>query len=119
MTQEGELRAMLLELQERASARLGKLRADLDALTATRRNESDDDEHDPEGETLSARWSMLSGLVDSTRENAAQIDAALGRLDEGSYGVCASCGRPIPFEQLEARPFREQCVPCASSSQRP
>ncbi|MFA5607240.1 MAG: TraR/DksA C4-type zinc finger protein [Leucobacter sp.] len=80
-----------------------------------RRGESDDDEHDPEGETLSSRWSLLAGLLESAREDQRHAEAALRRLEEGSYGVCASCGEPIPDGQLEARPFRERCVPCANA----
>lgn len=118
MEHDRELRAMLIEQRDRTAARVSKLEADLAALTQARRSESDDDEHDPEGETLSAQWSMLSGVLDDARENARQIEEAMGRLEDGNYGICLSCGQAIPFEQLEARPFREQCVSCASNKRR-
>lgn len=93
--------------------RTRRLEAELKTLVRARRGESDDDEHDPEGETLSARWSMLAGLLESAREDEWQAERAMARLASGAYGVCDSCGRPIPFPQLEVRPFRERCVSCS------
>jgi DnaK suppressor protein len=47
----------------------------------------------------------------STRQLAA-VDAALARLEEGTFGVCRSCGRPIAEERLEARPWAALCIEC-------
>ena len=41
--------------------------------------------------------------------------AALRRLDEGTYGICDSCGRAIPFERLEAIPYARRCVACPAA----
>jgi len=41
-----------------------------------------------------------------------EIDAALGRLEAGTYGRCVSCGGAIPVERLEFRPFAAGCVTC-------
>src|SRR4051812_27400248 len=41
-----------------------------------------------------------------------EIDAALARIDGGTYGRCVSCGMDIPPERLEFRPFAEACVSC-------
>lgn len=109
-----EVRALLAAQQAEHSARAAELEADLAALTAVRQGESDDDEHDPEGVTLSSEWSMLSALLESARDKARQADDAIVRLENGTYGICADCGQPIPVEQLEVRPFRESCVSCAS-----
>lgn len=110
---EERLRALLLEQRELVRARAAKLEADLDQLTRARRSESDDDEHDPEGETLSAQWSLRAGLLESARADARDADAAIQRFEEGAYGICVVCRRPIPFGQLEARPFRASCVTCS------
>jgi DnaK suppressor protein len=40
------------------------------------------------------------------------IDAALARLEAGTYGQCISCGTGIPVERLEFRPFAAACVTC-------
>lgn len=39
-----------------------------------------------------------------------QVDDALRRLDDGSYGICAMCGKPIPAERLELVPETPYCV---------
>lgn len=109
-----DARARLTSLREEAAARLSGLDAALEALVGDRADRSDDDEHDPEGEPLSAQWSRLSGLQDAARSELEQVDDALARLDAGTYGVCTGCGKPIPAARLEVRPFAEQCVPCAA-----
>ncbi len=44
-----------------------------------------------------------------------QIDAALARLEAGTYGRCARCGAAIPEERLELRPFTDTCVRCTDA----
>lgn len=41
------------------------------------------------------------------------VDKALVRLDEGNYGQCEVCGKPIPDARLEVIPWAETCVTCA------
>ena len=41
-----------------------------------------------------------------------EIDAALARIADGSYGVCARCRGDIPLERLEFRPYAATCVAC-------
>ena len=45
-----------------------------------------------------------------------EIDAALARLDAGTYGSCTQCGAAIPEERLELRPFAGRCVTCTSAA---
>lgn len=42
------------------------------------------------------------------------VDRALAKVEEGTYGICDRCGRLIPEERLEARPWSVLCVDCAS-----
>ncbi|GAA2574830.1 TraR/DksA family transcriptional regulator [Microbacterium binotii] len=72
-----------------------------------------DDEHDPEGATLSDEWSRLEGLRRAAAVEIQEIDDALHRLEDGTFGVCASCGRDIPVGRLLVRPTATLCVPCA------
>ncbi len=44
------------------------------------------------------------------RDAIEDIDDALARIDAGTYGLCESCGRPIPLERLEAIPHTRFCV---------
>ncbi|WP_084361567.1 TraR/DksA family transcriptional regulator [Herbiconiux solani] len=84
------------------------------ALRTTRESSSDDDEHDPEGPTLSSEWSRIRGLMLAAEVRRDEADAALERLAEGRYGTCLSCGRPIAAGRLEARPTAALCVDCAA-----
>jgi DnaK suppressor protein len=45
-----------------------------------------------------------------------EIDAALHRIAEGTYGVCVHCGVAVPTERLEFRPFAAGCVACQASA---
>jgi DnaK suppressor protein len=45
-----------------------------------------------------------------------EIDAALGRIDSGTYGRCTGCGASIPEERLELRPFARTCVACTAAA---
>lgn len=106
-------RERLLALRAQAEARVQATTATLDELTHDRESSNDDDEHDPEGVTLSSEWSRLTGLAEAAASELHQVDDALTRVEAGTYGVCANCGRPIPAGRLEARPFAEHCVSCA------
>ncbi|WP_346622648.1 TraR/DksA C4-type zinc finger protein [Blastococcus montanus] len=45
-----------------------------------------------------------------------EIDAAIGRIDGGTYGRCTGCGTAIPEERLELRPFARTCVACTAAA---
>jgi DnaK suppressor protein len=51
----------------------------------------------------------------SLEVSLARIEHALARLDDGTYGTCERCGRPIPEKRLEAMPESVHCVECARS----
>lgn len=63
----------------------------------------------------SARTRTL-GIVESLAASVKEIDIALGRIDEGTYGVCVDCGTEINPERLEFRPNSVRCVTCKSAS---
>jgi DnaK suppressor protein len=48
------------------------------------------------------------------KDTISEIDAALARIDAGTYGRCTRCGGSIPEERLELRPFSATCVACTS-----
>ena len=51
-------------------------------------------------------------LRERNEQHLAQVEAALARLDAGTYGTCTSCGRPIAAERLEAIPSAALCIDC-------
>ncbi|MCL4545052.1 MAG: TraR/DksA C4-type zinc finger protein [Chloroflexi bacterium] len=59
---------------------------------------------------LAARRTLMRSLE--------EVRHALQRLEEGTYGLCALCGKPIPERRLLARPQSTLCVTCQSYSER-
>ena len=51
-------------------------------------------------------------LEENSEHVLQEINAALRRIDDGTYGQCTNCGRQIPEERLEARPFATLCIDC-------
>ena len=48
------------------------------------------------------------------RETLDEVERALGKLGDGSYGACEDCGRPIDPLRLEAKPAARYCIDCAA-----
>ncbi len=106
--------AALDEDEAATRARLADLTGDYAGIVAASEGSNADDEHDPEGATIAFERSQVGALVAQAREHLDEIAAARQRLADGTYGTCASCGRPIPTGRLEARPTARTCVDCAS-----
>lgn len=51
-----------------------------------------------------------SGLEENAEHLLAEIETALSRIEEGTYGVCVACGRPIAEDRLEAVPYATLCL---------
>jgi DnaK suppressor protein len=56
----------------------------------------------------------IIGLVDSERKILIEINDALGRIEDGTYGICEGRGEPIPKQRLKAIPWARYCVACAT-----
>ena len=75
---------------------------------------------------LMAQREELSRLDDASVGSAHQqiegkvekIDEALEKLNEGTYGICESCGDPIHAERLEALPYATRCITCQREDER-
>ncbi|MFL5919534.1 MAG: TraR/DksA C4-type zinc finger protein [Gaiellaceae bacterium] len=57
-------------------------------------------------------------LEENSEHVLADIDAALGRIEDGTYGTCTNCGKQIPEERLEARPWATLCIDCQRERER-
>ncbi len=55
---------------------------------------------------------VLMSLGQTQRARIHDIDAALERVEQGVYGICASCEDPIAPRRLEVRPFSRYCIDC-------
>jgi DnaK suppressor protein len=57
-------------------------------------------------------------LRDRAIQHLAQVDAAIARLDDGTFGRCARCGRDIAPARLEALPWAAHCIECQTAIDR-
>ena len=105
------------ELQERLANRRQALRAEIQRELAN----SDDPRVTGFMNQLVATedWVLADILSDLdiatvTRDvgELAEVDVALARIEEGSYGTCSDCGEPIGWPRLNAQPTAERCIAC-------
>jgi DnaK suppressor protein len=93
-------------------------RSELDGVRGARADASADDEHDPEGSTLSSDWSRIEGIRSALLVRLGENEEAFARLAVGSYGACTRCAGKIGAARLEARPSAALCIDCARELQR-
>lgn len=64
------------------------------------------------GDTATAMYDreLDEGLEEGARDTLAEIDAALQRIEDGTYGICEGCGKPIGAERLSAIPWTRLCI---------
>lgn len=67
---------------------------------------------------VSAERREVYTLIGTLRENLGEIDAALGRIADGTYGTCERCQNPIGEARLEALPSARWCLDCAAIVER-
>jgi RNA polymerase-binding transcription factor DksA len=63
---------------------------------------------------VTAEKGEADALIQPLKETLVEIDEALNRIAEGTYGLCLKCGKEIPLERLEAVPKTKYCTPCAN-----
>jgi DnaK suppressor protein len=114
MTGEDVVRDVLLAERDDAARLLASLTRDFTGIVAASADSNADDEHDPEGATIAFERSQVSTMIEQTRARLGEVDAALRRVDDGTYGTCELCGADIPAGRLEARPIARTCVACAA-----
>lgn len=95
------------------TAHLPALRAALEEQRCFRLSQLDELEADAAaGAADAARGEVAAAVKMAAQAALADIDVALHRLDEGSYGRCERCGTGIPLERLEVLPMSRLCMPC-------
>jgi DnaK suppressor protein len=108
--QSEELKAIV---EQRRAALARELGQDFDRMRSDGLDQVVGAVPDPGDESVQ---SMIQGLdqAEASRDLAElrTLDAARARLDEGSYGICSTCGQDIGFERLRANPGAERCIRC-------
>ncbi|HEY7106474.1 MAG TPA: TraR/DksA C4-type zinc finger protein [Acidimicrobiia bacterium] len=113
------LRVKLLDERERHTSQAEALQAEAHQL-AIDRDEGDTqfDEEGGEGDTVSVERERDLMLSASARQTVDEIDRALERIRNHTYGLCVPAGRRISVERLEALPYAETCVDCKARAER-
>lgn len=91
------------QLTEMGATESGDLRPDLDM-----------GESFADAGAVTAERTERLGVVDSLKHQLDDVDAALEKIEEGTYGICANCGNEIGAARLEARPASIHCIDCKS-----
>jgi DnaK suppressor protein len=84
----------------------GSLDDEVEEIAAT------SDNHLAETATATLGREIDYTLGDNAEQVIAEIDAALKRIDDGTYGTCVNCGTEIPSGRLEANPWASLCIDC-------
>ena len=68
------------------------------------------DNHPADTATAMYDRELDEGLEEGARDTLAEIDAALQRIEDGTYGICEVCGKPIGADRLSALPWTRLCI---------
>jgi len=106
-------RDVLLQERQRVQAAIDNLH---DENPGTISDETGDDavydNHLADTATVTYDRELDYTLEENSEHVLAEIDAALKRIEDGTYGKCTNCGKQIPEERLEARPWATLCIDC-------
>ena len=58
------------------------------------------------------------GMENDLQASLDEVDEALKRVVDGTFGICVDCGQPIPDKRLEALPASARCIECQSKAER-
>ena len=112
-------REALLEERGRVTAAIENLHEETPgSLTDDSGEESAYDNHLGDTATVTYDRELGYTLEENSEHVLADIDAALKRIDDGTYGTCANCGKQIGEERLEARPWATLCIDCQRERER-
>lgn len=104
-------RRLLMEERSRYVTSATRLKAEADSLVEEREpGDVQFDEESGEGDTLAVERERDLALSAHARAAVDQIDAALARIDDGTYGICLVSGKPIPRQRLNAIPWAAERV---------
>lgn len=98
-----------------------QLHRDIDTLGIENQNQSTDygvGNHLADDATELFLRERNIALRNNAQELLAQVEAAMQRLDDGTYGTCERCGCEISTERLEALPYATLCITCQSEVER-
>jgi RNA polymerase-binding protein DksA len=110
MDQYAQIQAQLLAKQAELTHRLERIKEN---LTGGRSADSQEQAQELENAEV------VDALGNEARSEISRIAKALDQIKNKTYGVCADCGETIPMARLEAYPFADRCIRCATAAEAP
>jgi DnaK suppressor protein len=108
MDEYAHIRDQLIRKQAELAARLERLKENL-----TRGRSADSQEQAQELENAE----VVDALGNEARAEISKIARALDQIKNNTYGICVDCGETIPMARLEAQPFADRCIRCATAAE--
>ena len=106
--------ATLSDLRASLEQERSDLRARLAEMGLLSGGELSFDQNFADSSQVTAERGEVEALAGNLRESLTDVEAALVKLDNGTFGVCEGCGQPIAPDRLEAKPAARLCMECAS-----
>ena len=114
------------DLRERLTAERGELQVQLQTIEEQQFSNSQSDisgevsfdEENVDAGTFTFERERDLSIENNIRDLLGKIDRALARLEEGTYGICSRCGKPIEKARLKALPYVDLCIKDAQAQSR-
>ena len=114
------------ELRQRLEAERAELQEQLTTIEETQfatsqsdiSGEVSFDEENADAGTFTFERERDLSIENNVRDLMGKIDRALARMDDGTYGTCSRCGRPIEKARLKALPYADLCIKDAQAQSR-
>ena len=111
-------RKRLLAERSRAQGALDYLHEENPGSIEDEAQQGQSDNHPGDLATITLDREIDYTLEENEERVIAAIDAALARIDDGTFGTCLGCGQEIAPERLEAVPWTTQCIDCKRKEER-
>jgi RNA polymerase-binding protein DksA len=108
MQQYARIQAQLIAKQAELTRRLERIKEN---LTAGRSADSQEQAQELENAEV------VDQLGNEARNEISKIARALDQIKNETYGICVDCGETIPMARLEAHPFADRCIRCATAAE--
>ena len=111
-------RGILMEERERVSSAINHLHETNSGSLEDETEEETYDNHLADSATATLNREIDYTLEENAENVLSAIEDALRRIDNGTFGTCVRCGKPIAEERLEAIPYATRCIDCQRLAER-
>jgi RNA polymerase-binding protein DksA len=113
-----QFRTRLIEERKRVKEAIDYLHEENPGSIQDETQDSTADNHPADMATVTFDRELDYSLEENEGRLLEAIDAAVNRIDQGTFGMCRTCARPIGEERLEALPWTTQCIDCKRKEER-